>query len=429
MQFELLHPADQIILMMERIYTYGMTTTSGGNISIVDDQGDLWITPSAIDKGALTRSDIVCVTSSGEVIGNHKPSSELPFHQSIYRARPDLKAVIHAHPPALVTFSIVRAAPDTRLLPNERQICGEIGMAAYALPGSEELGRNIAEVFAKGINTVMLENHGVVVGGADLFTAFQVFETLDFCARLEIQAKRVGQPLLLDEESLNTVRLAQQKPKLPSFTPEGFPTPEREARREMCRFIRRAYDQRLFTSTQGTFSQRLEGNSFLITPYGMDRKYVEPGHLVRVENGAIEAGKTPSRSVLLHQAIYEQHPHIHSVIIAHPPSIMAFAVTESTFDSRTIPESYILLRGTPKLPFRSVYEKEQETASRFVKDTPIAIVENNCIVTTGKSLLEAFDRLEVAEYSAAALIDAKSLGSIVTIDAAKIRDLEQAFGL
>lgn len=428
MQFELLHPADQIILMMERIYAYGMTTTSGGNLSIQEDNGDIWITPAGVDKGNLHRNDIVRVRANGEVIGRHKPSSEFPFHRLIYRTRPDLKAVVHAHPPALVSFSIIRRIPDTRMLPNERQICGQVGMAEYALPGSEELGQKIATVFAEGINSVMLENHGVVVGGANLFEAFKTFETLDFCARLEIKANRIGKKITLMEEDLTIVR-ANQQIQFETFRSDGCGAEEREWRREMIKFIQRAYDQRLFTSTQGTFSQRLGDGSFLITPYGMDRKYIDVQNIVRVDHGKVEEGKIPSRSVKLHEYIYESQPHVDSVIIAHPPNIMAFAVTDVPFDSRTIPESYILLRRTPKVPFGAIYSNPQDTAQLFTKDTPIALVENNCVIVTGQGLLNTFDRLEVAEYSAKALISTYCLGEIVPIDEIKIHDIEEAFGL
>ncbi|MFB9274295.1 class II aldolase/adducin family protein [Cohnella cellulosilytica] len=428
MRYEFLHPADQILLMMDRIYGYGMTTTSGGNLSILDENNQIWITPAGVDKGALTRNDIVCVKPDGSVVGPHRPSSEFPFHRLIYDARPDLRAVVHAHPPALVSFSIVRRIPDTRLLPNERQICGEIGMAEYALPGSRELGENIAAVFKRGIDSVMLENHGVVVGGTDLFKAFQRFETLDFCARLEINARRIGNPALLSDEQFRTVADGDE-PAPGAFVPGAYGTEELAIRRDMCALIKRAYDQRLFTSTQGTFSHRLADGAFVITPYGADRKYLEPEDLVRIEGEAAEAGKTPSRSVRLHRRVYELHPHIDSVIIAHPPNAMAFAVTDRALDSRTIPESYILMRRTPKLPFDAVYRDTEGTAACFTKDTPIALVENNCVIVTGQNLLNAFDRLEVAEYSAKALLSAGCLGEIAHIGPAQIRELEVAFKL
>ncbi len=111
----LLHPRDQITMVIGRIYSRGLTTTSGGNISIIDENGDIWVIPSAIDKGSLQPSDIVCVKRDGTITGRHKPSSEFPFHKAIYEARPDIKAIIHAHPPALVSFSIVREIPNTNI--------------------------------------------------------------------------------------------------------------------------------------------------------------------------------------------------------------------------------------------------------------------------------------------------------------------------
>ncbi|MDF2921898.1 MAG: class aldolase/adducin family protein [Paenibacillaceae bacterium] len=428
MQFELLHPADQIIMMMERIYGYGMTTTSGGNLSILDDNGDIWITPASVDKGNLNRGDIVCVKADGTVIGKHKPSSEFPFHQMVFRTRSDLKAIVHAHPPALVAFSIVRKAPDMHLLPFDHGLVGEVRIAEYGLPGSAELADKVAAVFAQGYDSVMLENHGVVVGGANLFDAFKSFETLEFMARIEINARRLGTPVTLTDEQL-AVAKARQPIAMGDFKPQSYSSEEREARREMCRLIQRSYDQRLFTSGQGSFSQRLEDGSFIITPFGLDRKYLEPGDLVRVSGGAKEAGKLPSRAVALHQHIYETHAHINSVIIAHPPYSMAFAVTSASFDSRTIPESYILLRRTPRLPFGAAFLEPQETAAIFTKDKPIVICENDCIIATGSSLLNAFDRLEVCEFSAQAIISAAVLGDIVHIDDEKIYDLEVAFNL
>src|SRR3954465_14498549 len=124
---DLVHPRDEILRTMERIYRYRMTTTSGGNLSVRDENGDVWITPARIDKGALRPEDVVCVRADRRIEGLHRPSSECPFHQAIYQARPDLRAVVHAHPVALVAFSMVRRVPDTRLLPQTRRVCGPVG--------------------------------------------------------------------------------------------------------------------------------------------------------------------------------------------------------------------------------------------------------------------------------------------------------------
>ena len=106
-----LHPREELVRTMQRIYRYRMTTTSGGNLSILDPDGGIWITPSRVDKGRLQPTDIVCMRPDGSCEGLHPPSSEFPFHRQIYQARPDIKAIVHAHPGALVAFSICRVRP------------------------------------------------------------------------------------------------------------------------------------------------------------------------------------------------------------------------------------------------------------------------------------------------------------------------------
>ena len=113
----------------------------------------------------------------------------------------------------------------------------------------------------------MLENHGVVVGSKDLFQAFMAFETLDFCARLEIKANRIGKPVALTDEHIE-ISKNKQNVQMNEFIPQNFSSEERAVRKEMCQLIHRAYNQKLFTSTQGTFSQKLGNNCFVITPMG-----------------------------------------------------------------------------------------------------------------------------------------------------------------
>ncbi len=426
MNFELLHPADQLVMLMERIYQYGMTTTSGGNLSILDENGDIWITPGSVDKGTLSRKDIIQVKPDGTVIGIHKPSSEFPVHARIYKARPDIKAILHAHPPALVAFSIVRKIPETRLIPNFVEICGNVSMAVYDVPGSQGLSVKVTNEFEKGNNVVMLENHGVFVGASDLFKAFMAFETLDYCARIQIEASKVGTIHPLSDRYIQ-ISKEKQHVEMGEFVNKSISSEEREARREMCTLIRRAYDQQLFTSSQGTFSQRLSDGSFLITPYFKDRKYMEESDIVRIVGEWKEAGKIPSRSAVLHKKIYEKHKDINSIIIAHAPYVMTFAVTDSDFDSRTIPESYIMLRDVKKIPFGASFMQPDMVADMFDNMTPILIAENDCVIVTGSSLLNAFDKLEVMEYSAKAIVSSKALGDIVAITDAEVADLRKAF--
>ena len=428
MQFEMLHPADQLVMFMQRIYEYGMTTTSGGNLSIRDENGDTWITPSSVDKGSLTRTDIMQIKPDGTIIGIHTPSVELPFHLDIYRRRPDIRAILHAHPPTMVAFSLARVLPNTELVPDVHQVCGDIAIADYAVPGSNKLGENIAVKFAEGYNAVLLENHGCVVGAHDMFAAFKAFETLDYAGKLEIDARKLGKLCPLTGEQMSAYA-EKRAPLLDEFIPRIVSSEECAVRRDMCNLIHRAYNQRLFTSTQGTFSQRLSDGSFIITPYNQDRKYLEPEDLVRIKGGMCEQGKRPSRSVNLHKAILDKHPEFGCVILAHAPSIMAFAVTDKNFDSRLIPESYIQLRDVKRLPFMTTSMDVDLVADTFSEKTPVVLIDNECVLVAGKTLLNAFDRLEVLEYSAKAIIAAKDIGEMVMISDEQVDEIEVAFNL
>lgn len=427
MNFQLLHPRDQLVAIMNRIYHNGMTTLSGGNLSIKDDSGDIWITPSGIDKGKLSANDMICVKTDGAYEGAHKPSSEFPFHRAIYKLRPELNAILHAHPPALVSFSIVRAVPDTRIIPQANRVCGPVGYIPYAPPGSEKLGENIAATFAEGYNIVILENHGVAAAGITLLEAFHRLETLDFCARTLIRARSLGTIQTLSEPALNL--FDHRSHQLPEFTPAVHGSRERELRQQIADITARACDRHLMISTEGVVSGRLDGDSFLITPTGLDRRNLTIENLVLVRNGAREAGKLPSRSVRLHQAIYAKHPDIHCVMTAQCPNVSAYAITAAPFDSRTIPESFILLRDIPTIPFKVLYTEAEKVADTVSLSTPVLIAQNDCVLVVGTSVLNAFDRLEVVEFSAQSLIDTTAIGQLVPIGDEEIRDLERAFSL
>jgi len=419
MEFLRMHPADQIVEMMNRIYGGGMTTTSGGNLSIMDEAGDVWITPSGIDKGSLTRADIMQVKPDGTIIGPHKPSVELKFHQDIYRLRPEIKAVLHAHPSSLVAFSLVGRGPETRMSPDYYRLGGRIGVVGCEAPGSDALKERLAKAFSEGYDTVVMENHGVVLGGADLMEAFLRFETLDFCARTEIYARKMG--------ALRCLTDAQLKQNMPVCGEYAHAEPlpgEGKAREELCAMVRRACNQRLTPAAQGAFSVRISENAFLITPQNADRGYIGPEEIVLVVDGQAESGKTPDRDMRLHQAIYESHPDVGAVILSEAPGLMAFACTEAQLDARMLLESYIILRGVKRASFEA---EDMEIAALIDRKNSSVLVENRYAAITGKNLINAFDRMEVLEYSARALIDARSLGAMAQISEDSVRCIDAMF--
>lgn len=426
MRFDLLHPREQLVQIMDRIYRYRLTTTSGGNLSVLDQNGDLWITPAAVDKRNLTPRDIMCIMADGQVTGPHKPSSEYPFHQMIYEKRPDIRAVVHAHTPMLVSFSIARKVPNTRIIPQAHHVCGAVGYAPYALPGSWMLGENIANTFAQGFQVVLLENHGVVTAGPDLLTAFQRLETLEFCARTEILAKHLGPIQVLTDEQI--AQFEERRVTLPSFQPEHHSSRERELRQAVCRMVHRAYEQRLMTSTEGTVSARVDADSFLITPYGVDRKYLEIDDIVLVQRGHAEQGKQPSRAARLHQVIYADHAGVHCIITAPSPNAMAYAVAGQRLESKTIPESFVVLRTVPLIPYGRPYESPDVVSAAISKNSPAVLFENDTLLATGGSIHQAFDRLEVADFTALSLLNTLHIGPLVPIGDDEFIELEKKFG-
>lgn len=422
-----MHPRDELVVTMERIYKYKMTTTSGGNLSILDENGDIWITPARVDKGSLTPADIVCVRADGSVVGRHPPSSEFPFHRAIYQTRADIRAVVHAHPMALVAFSIAHQVPETRVIPQAWQIEGRVGFAPYGIPGSEDLGLKIAAKFNEGYDSVILENHGVCCGGADLQTAFQKFETLEFTAKSIIKARQLGEIRTLSDVQLQLH--AKAAGALRTFERDEVPTREKELRRELCDFIERGYRQRLLTSTAGTFSARVDKDALLITPYPFDRYAVEPEDLVLVRGTKGESGKTPSRAALSHRALYQAHPDIHAIVNAHPINATAFSICGLTVNTHTIPESYVFIREVSSLPFETTYNNLKLLTSHVTLRSPAAILANNGVLVAGRSILAAFDQLEVLEYTAEALLDSRPIGGTQPMSAQVIEDLRKAFKL
>jgi L-fuculose-phosphate aldolase len=420
-----LHPRDEILQAIQRIYSYRMTTTSGGNLSIREENGDIWITPARLDKGSLRRDDIVCVRADGSVLGPHRPSSELPFHQEIYRTRRDVRGIVHAHPVALVAFSLVHVVPDTHLFHQTRQVCGDAGFAPYELPGSLALGKNVAAIFGKGYNCVLLENHGAVTAGSNLQEAFHRFETLEFTAKTIIKARLLGDVRYLTDDEVAFVRdAAPEWTEFPHRVPD---TREKELRGRLAEFVRRAYRQRLFISTQGSFSARLDDESFLITPYHKDRGIMNVAELVVVRTGECQAGHMPSRAARVHEEIYRRHPQIGAIINAYPVNATAFSVTGFPLDSRTIPESYIVIREVSRVPFGVQFSDAGAIAETLSPRRPAALLENDGVMVAGADILEAFDRLEVLESTAEAIINCRTVGTLSPMPESVTRELDRVF--
>ena len=429
MKYEYMHPREEIALTLERIYNYKMTTTSGGNLSIIDENGDIWITPAGIDKGELTPKDIVCVRKDGTLDGLHQPSSEYPFHKAIYDARPDIRSVVHAHPMALVAFSCAHKVPETKAYPTAWNSNGKVGFAEYGVPGSYDLGEKIAEEFLKGYDSVVLENHGVCCGGNTLQDAFQRFESLEVCARAHIKAGSIGTPTSLTEEQIQMQSKSYYKLDAFEYSTEMMSVKEKELRCQLASFVRRGYRQRLLSGSTGTFSARIDDDSFLITPYPLDRFTIEPEDLVMIRKDKKQFGKKPSRALHSHRAIYNAHPEVNCIINASPVNALAFSICRQKIDTCTIPESYLFVGEVGLLPFDAVFNNFDLLNQTLYLQSPATVLENNGVMVVGADILSAFDKLEVLECSAEAIIDSQPIGGHIPMSQETIDELCETFNL
>ena len=150
--------------------------------------------------------------------------------------------------------------------------------------------------------------------------------------------------------------------------------------------------------------------------------------MVRVEGDACEAGKVPSRYAKIAAMIFAGHAEIETIAFARPPYIMGFAVSGAEFNSHMIPEGYICLRNTNRYAFGTMEKDPAAIADNLSIKSPIAIIENDCVIVGGTSLLNAYDRMEVLEFGAESLCDIAAMnGTIVPISAEEIHEIEEVF--
>jgi L-fuculose-phosphate aldolase len=419
-------PSEIITEVMTRIYDLRLTTPSGGNISMMDEEDVIWVTPSQVDKGRLTPDDIVKILPGGRMEGKHKPSMEYRFHQEIYHVRPDIRAVIHAHPPGLVTYSLTGCVLNHDVIPSLYPNTENIGISHYAIPGSHELGKNVGNAFSTGCHSAFMENHGIITTGWNLWEAFYRIESMEALASILIDSAGLGEILKPSAGDLEFTKIEGIHETIgkQEFL---FADYEQNIRESLADFVKRAYRRSLFTAVAGGFSARIDESGFLVTPEGKDIHSLEPCDLVLIRDGRSEEGKTPSQFTPLHDAIYSQHNFVNSIASAHPRSVMAFAVTGKKLDTRTIPESYLLLNEIPLVPFPMRFTAPCEVARLITPRFPAVLIENDCITVTGDSPFQVFDRLEVAEFTARSILNARPLGPARRLTDQESNDLEKSF--
>jgi L-fuculose-phosphate aldolase len=176
----------EVARFMRRLYRHGLTTTSGGNISLRISDDIVAITPSATDKGRMRWKEVGILNILGEnLTPDLKPSIESGMHLAIYKRKPEIKAIVHAHPVCASAFTAMKTPIETNLTAEACAILGTPVIVPYALMGTADLANNAADYIEKS-DILLLENHGILTIGKNLLQAFDKTEVLENAARMTL---------------------------------------------------------------------------------------------------------------------------------------------------------------------------------------------------------------------------------------------------
>ncbi len=178
-----------ILEIGRRMYAKNFVASNDGNISCKVSENTLWCTPTGVSKGFMTDDMLVLMDTDGNVIrGNYKPSSEMKMHLRVYKENPNVKAVVHAHPPAATSYAIAGLPLNRAILTESVMGIGEIPLAPYAMPGTEEVPNSIAP-FVNTHNGCLLANHGALTWAGDVMTAWMRMESIEYYALVSMYTK------------------------------------------------------------------------------------------------------------------------------------------------------------------------------------------------------------------------------------------------
>ncbi len=197
-----------------RLYAMGLIAGNQGNLSVRDGQR-LLVTPAGACKGYLSAEDVVVTDLDGRAAGG-RASSEVLMHAAAYRARPDVRAVVHAHPPVATGFAVAGVALDRPLLAEPVVTLGPVPIVPFGTPSTGDLARQVEQAIGRA-HALLLANHGALTVGETLWRAWERMETLEQLARVALAARLVGQPRELAGDALASLEALR--------APAGYPPP------------------------------------------------------------------------------------------------------------------------------------------------------------------------------------------------------------
>lgn len=206
-----------IVEIGKRIWMRGYVAANDGNITVKLNDRELLTTPTGISKGFMTPEMIIKVDNTGKVISGssgYRPSSEVKMHLEVYSERPDVKSVVHAHPPYATSFAVAGIPLNKCVLPEAIIVIGAVPIAAYGLPSTMEIPDAIRPLI-KTSDAILLENHGALTLGSDLLNAYHKMETLEHTASIVWKAIQLGNMNVLPDNERDRLMTLREKFNLP----------------------------------------------------------------------------------------------------------------------------------------------------------------------------------------------------------------------
>ncbi len=195
-----------------RLHARDLIGAGEGNVSARLGDGTFLVTPSGANKGYLAPADLVVVDGSGRVVrGAGRASTELRMHLAAFAARPDVAAIVHAHPITAVALTVAGVPPPDDLVPEAAVTLGRIAVAPFATPGTDEVPASLAPLLPDH-DVLLLERHGALALGRTLAEAFDRMETLERVARVALVARLLGRCEPLPAYALDDVLAAAGRP-------------------------------------------------------------------------------------------------------------------------------------------------------------------------------------------------------------------------
>ncbi len=202
---------DELIAVCKKVESKGFVAATDGNISARLSNGNILTTPTMANKAFVRAKDLVELTPEGKIVSKNKfPSSEIKMHLAIYNRRPDVNAVVHCHPVFATGFAAARVSIPNGIFPEVVLGIGEIPLAEYATPSTEEVVNSILP-YVKKSNAILLSNHGVVTYGKNLWDAYFKMEKIEQIAQMIVAARMLGGEKKLSKKQIEKLSTLQFK--------------------------------------------------------------------------------------------------------------------------------------------------------------------------------------------------------------------------